>query len=87
MFDKPDPFNKDFLAAWHARDQLYAKIADIKTIPATGDEVRFKFPDIRSNPETPKGRIDLIPRRRPNETIEEFGGRCVIITNIGDPKE
>lgn len=71
MLDKSDPFNKDFLAAWHARDRLYAKVANIKTIPTTGDEVQFKFPDIRTDSRMPTDRIDLIPRRRPDESIKD----------------
>ena len=34
-----------FLAAFRARDEAYTRLADIKTIPATDNEVQFKFPD------------------------------------------
>jgi hypothetical protein len=86
MINKP-PFNPDFLAAFRARDEAYARLADIKTIPATDNEVQFKFPDLRPAPWMPKGGAYLIPPRRPDEADEEWVSRCVIIENIGDNVE
>ena len=83
---KPDPLNKDFLAAFRARDAAYAEAAGIKLIPTTGNEIQFKFPDLRPAPWMPNGEAWLIPARQPDETDEQFFGRCVKITGIGDPK-
>ena len=85
-WDKSGPISKDFLAAFRARDAAYAELADIKTIPATDSDVQFKFPDLRPAPWVPKGEAWLIPARQSDETDEQFLGRCVKITGIGDPK-
>jgi hypothetical protein len=69
-----------FIAAFRARDEAYARLADIKTIPATDSDVQFKFPDLRPAPWVPKGEAWLIPARQPDETDEQFFGRCVKIT-------
>jgi hypothetical protein len=81
-----NPFNKDFLTAWHARDRLYAKIAEIKTIPASEGDIQFKLPNIRTNPEVPTDTMYMLAPRRENETDEEWASRCVIMTNIGESK-
>ena len=82
---KFNPFSPDHIAAFRARDEAYARLADIKTIPATDSDVQFKFPDLRPAPWVPKGEAWLLPPRRPGESDDEFLSRCVKIINIGDP--
>ena len=77
--------DNEFLTTWRALDDYHRKLADIKLIPASPDDIQFKAPDIRPAPEMPIGTMFMIPERRPGETEEEWGARCVIITNIGDP--
>ena len=79
--------NPSGIAAFRAMDAHHAKVADIKLIPASPDDIQFKFPDIRPMPETPTGTMFMIPERRPGETEEEWGARCVKLTGIRDSKE
>jgi hypothetical protein len=83
---KFDPFNPLHIAAFRAADEVYRKVANIKTIPATPDDIQFVMPDIRSAPWMPDGTMYALPSRRINETDEEYAGRCVRIENIGDQK-
>lgn len=85
--DDFDPFNPEHVANFRAMDEHHRKIANIKAIPATGDEIQFKFPGIRADSRMPTGMMYMLAPRRENETDEDWASRCVIITNIGDPKE
>lgn len=87
MPEKFDPFNSAHIAAFRACDDLYAKIADIKTIPPSPGDIQFKIPDIRPAPWVPTGTMYAMPPRRANETDEQYAARCVKITGIGDPVE
>jgi hypothetical protein len=81
---KLDPTKPAHIAAFRAMDDYHAKVADIKTLPVTGDEIQFRIPDIHPAPLLPEGTVYMLPPRRMNETEEEYASRCVIATGIGD---
>ena len=82
-----DPLNLFHIATFRTMDDVHARVAGIKTIPVTGDEIQFKFPDIRLAPPEPVGTMCALPLRRVNEPDSEYFGRCVKLENIGDINE
>lgn len=81
---KFNPFNPEHVTNFRAINEYHRRVANIQTIPTTGDEIQFKFPDIRTKPEVPTGTMYMLAPRRENETDEEWAWRCVKVTGIGD---